>query len=143
MKFFLLFKFKFIIKNLISLYNNFSQFLKIILMIINKGGKNYIDLNKLENNLELPIAQLLNINKTYDQKNELNHTKFNFEEIQVNDASASINFSQYDNKLMVTVYGPREVKFRDKMKNESCIVEVYSKFNTETMKESKIKIYLF
>ena len=88
-------------------------------MIKIKEGDNVIDLENLPSNLEIPIKNILPKSKEYSLNSKNQHYNFNFEEVKVNDASASINFSQYDNKILVTVYGPRENKLREKMKNDS------------------------
>lgn len=97
-----------------------------------------IDLNNVNQNLELSINSIMN-KSTDDKANKVaeRDNKFSYEEVNVNDASSSIYFTQYRNKVLINVYGPRETRFREKIKGDEGIVEVYSKFNYEASKESK------
>ncbi len=103
-------------------------------MLKHSDGVNFIDLTLLSPNLEIPLSSLV-IEEKVERRQKQN--KFSYEEVQVNDASSSIYFTQHQNKILVCVYGPREAKFREKAKIEEAIVEVYSKFNYETSKESR------
>src|SRR5690242_5477157 len=95
-----------------------------------------IDLNHISSNFELPINNIFNNSNKI--RNLLN--KFSYEEVEENDSSASIYYSQYNNKVLISIYGPRETRFRDKIKNEEANVEVYVKFNYEINKEKLRKI---
>ena len=91
----------------------------------------YIDLDKIDSMLEIPIKIFQEKLIKYDKSNE-----FQFEEKDINDASSSINYNQHQSNLMINIYGPKECKFRDKIKNDEAIIEVYTKFNHEVNKES-------
>jgi hypothetical protein len=100
-------------------------------MIIDEQ-ESYIDLNLLTSNVEIPISAIM--------KTKVNLSKdinFKYEETIVNDANASIKYYQYNCKLMIEVFGPKECKYRDKLKTDSSIVETYIKFNNEYNRESK------
>jgi ribonuclease PH len=100
-------------------------------------GEKYIDLNSLTNNFEIPIQNLI------QQKAEaINKDEFLFQETVVNDSSASIRYSQFGCKMLIEIFGPREVKYREKMKTDSAIVETYIKLNHEFNKESKFNLNL-
>jgi hypothetical protein len=100
-------------------------------MLINQQ-ESYIDLDQLTPNIEIPISAIM--------KNNINTEKnsnFKYEETIVNDSNASIKYNQYNCKLMIEIFGPKECKFRDKLKIDSAIVETYIKFNNEYSRESK------
>jgi hypothetical protein len=102
-------------------------------MIINEQEQ-YIDLNELTSNVEIPLSAIL--------KPKINTTKdpnFKYEETIVNESTASIKYSQYNCKFMIGIFGPKECKYRDKLKTDSSIVETYIKFNNEYDRESKPK----
>ncbi len=94
----------------------------------------YLDLNCIPSNAEISIKSIKSIQP--EETKEYKENKFTYEELDTNDSSASIYYTQHSNKLLVSVYGPRECKYRDKAKNEEAIIEVYSKFNYEINKES-------
>jgi hypothetical protein len=98
----------------------------------NWEGANYIDLTQLPSKIEIPISSIMIEEKELDRKEKQN--KFSYEEVLVDDASSSIYFSQHQNKILVLIYGPREVKYRDKLKIDEAIVEVYSKYPYERSK---------
>lgn len=105
-----------------------------------------IDLSSLPSNIEFPFNSLIlksEIDKVKEIETGLVNTNFKFEELNINDASSSLKFFQYDSSLILTIYGPREAKFRDKQKNEGCFIEIYTKFNQETSKESKFIFFNF
>jgi len=113
---------------------------------VSEKGK-YIDLKNLPSTFEIPLENLFTYNKTISntEKNieEASSQKkkfFTYEELDINESSGAIKFNSDGNSLLINVNGPKECKFRDKMKNDCCVVEIYTKINTETKKESK-KIY--
>jgi len=83
---------------------------------------------------------LLNINPAKMTRENHKDVKFSFDEVEVADASSSIYYTQHSNKILISIYGPKECRIRDKTKNDEAIVEVYTKFNYEVNKESKINI---
>lgn len=97
-----------------------------------------INLDNISEGAEIPIKNLF---LTKEENKIKKENKFSFEEVEVNDSSSGIYYTQHQNKLLCTVYGPREGKFRDKVKGDESIVEVYTKFNFEINKESK-KLFL-
>jgi hypothetical protein len=101
-------------------------------MIFNEFEE-YIDLNTISPNFELQMSNLdrqrSNIDKTM---------KFNFEETDVHEATSSIKYDQFGCRFMIQIFGPRECKYRDKMKTDTAIIETYIKMNYEANKESKI-----
>jgi ribonuclease PH len=99
----------------------------------------YIDLNSISSEFELPIYNLL---PSLYEKKKMDGNKFDYEEVKVDDASSSIYFSQHNCKLLLSIYGPRECRFRDKAKNDESIIEIYTKFNLDFSKESK-QLFLF
>ena len=110
---------------------------------ISEKGK-FIDLKNVPSKFEIPIENLFNyknttskVQKENEAKSEQKKKPFTYEELDVNESSAAIKFNSGGNSLLVSINGPRECKFREKMKNECCIIEIYSKFNNETKKESK------
>lgn len=113
---------------------------------ITEKGK-FIDIKNLPSTFEIPIENIFDYKKTIaiasQQKTEETNSEqkkkpFTYEELDLNESSAAIKFNSEGNSLLININGPRECKYRDKMKNECCIVEVYSKFNTETKKESNL-----
>jgi hypothetical protein len=104
-------------------------------MFLNESGEKYIDLNKLPNNIEIPLSSIIETRSI-----NLKKDNFSFEETVVNDTSASIRYNQFGCKMLIEVFGPREVKFREKMKNDSAIVETYIKMNYDANKESNYNI---
>lgn len=96
-------------------------------------GVSFIDLDHLSCNTEIPFSQLFVMEK---ENLSEKYSKFDYEEINVEDCSSSLYFTQNHNKILILVYGPRETRFREKAKIDECIIEVYSKFNSETSKES-------
>lgn len=110
---------------------------------ISEKGK-YIDLRNLPSAFEIPIENIFNYTKASskaqqietDAANDKKKKPFTYEELDINESSAAIKFNNESNSLLISINGPKECKFRDKVKNECCIVEIYSKFNTETKKES-------
>lgn len=106
-------------------------------MINKRDDKYVIDLDTINSMTEFPIKLLLPRKKDYAAQSKSDYLNFNYQEILVNDASSSISFSQYDNKMMLTIIGPKECRHKDKAKNDTCIVDVYTKHNNEVSKESK------
>jgi ribonuclease PH len=104
----------------------------------NEGGV-YLDLNSIPEKAEISIKTIKSIQP--EESKEYKENKFSYEEVENNDASASLYYTQNSNKLLINVYGPRECKYREKSKTEEAIVEVYSKFNYEINKESKKRIF--
>jgi hypothetical protein len=110
-------------------------------MIIHNSDGNFIDLNSVNPNTEIHIGKIFGLSRSkemdvdYDPKTLTN--KFELEEVEVNDASSSIYYTQYGTKILACIYGPRETRFRDKAKSDEAIVEVYSKYFYEINKESR------
>jgi hypothetical protein len=98
----------------------------------------FLDLNCIPENAEISIKTVKSIQP--EESKEYKENKFSYEEVENNDASASLYYTQHSNKLLISVYGPRESKYREKSKTEEAIVEVYSKFNYDINKESMGKI---
>ena len=101
------------------------------------------DINSLcENeNLEIPISEILKgLNK--ENKNIENETPNNIKcsEIEVKGTSSSIYFNQGETNLFISIYGPKETKFKDKIKNEESNIEIYIKFDRETNKNYTMEI---
>jgi hypothetical protein len=105
----------------------------------NEGGV-FLDLNCIPGNAEITIKTIKSIQP--EESKEYKENKFSFEEVESNDASASLYYTQHSNKLLINVYGPRESKFREKTKTEEAIVEIFTKFNYEINKES-MRIYFY
>ena len=95
-----------------------------------------IDLNTISTNLDIPINNIIKLNYSAAENND--ESKFQYEPVEIEDSSASIYYTQNNSKILISVYGPREVKYRDKLKNEQAIVEVYTKLNYEISRESKL-----
>ncbi len=94
-----------------------------------------IDLKNIPDSLEIPISSIVN---TCNNTNTSDSDKmFSYEEVEIKDSSASIYYTQNGNKALINIYGPREVKYREKMKSDEGIVEVYLKFNYDISKDSK------
>jgi ribonuclease PH len=95
-------------------------------------------------NLEIPIQQLISDIKIENETS----SKFKIDEIKISNASSSIYFTQGECKFLIAIFGPRETKFREKIKNEEANIEIYTKFSIETNKEyttyinSKIKKFV-
>ena len=95
-------------------------------------------------NLEIPIQQLISDIKIENETS----SKFKIDEIKISNASSSIYFTQGECKFLIAIFGPRETKFREKIKNEEANIEIYTKFSVETNKEyttyinSKIKKFV-
>jgi hypothetical protein len=94
-------------------------------------GDKFIDLNNIPLGFEIPLQNIIDTRPSYENKD-----LFTFEEISVNDSSASIRFKQFGCKMLIEVFGPREVKYREKMKMDSAIIETYIKMNHEANRES-------
>jgi hypothetical protein len=105
---------------------------------MNISEEKFIDLEEINSGTEISLKTLLST--LQKERKFVKH--FTFEEININDSSSSIYFNEFDNKLLFSIYGPRECKFRDKAKSDQAIIEIYSKFNCEYSKESKI-LYKF
>ena len=95
-------------------------------------------------NIEIPIQTLISDIKIEKETSNI----FKIEEIDIIDASSSIYFTQGECKFLIAIFGPRETKYRDKIKNEEANIEIYTKFSIETNKEyttyinSKIKKFV-
>jgi len=105
---------------------------------ISENGK-YIDIKSLPNSFEIPIEKLFNYSQinSYIKENYEKNKLFTYEEIDINDSSGAIKYKRGGDSLLVNIYGPKECKYREKLKNECCIIEIFSKFNKETKIESK------
>ena len=104
-----------------------------------EAGKT-INLKNLPKTFEIPIEKLFDYNPLNQNEKSLKNKKqklFSYEEYNFKDSSAGIKYEQFGNNLLININGPKECKFRDKAKNESCIVEIYTKNCIETNKESK------
>ncbi len=120
-------------------------------MIKNKDNRKIIDVNNLPNTFEIPIEDIFEYNKTnYERVNykfnfiQDNVKTLSFSELNIKDSSAGIMFDYLGNSLLININGPRECKYRDKIKNDSCLIEVYTKYNVEVPKESNyLYIILF
>lgn len=106
-------------------------------MLVDHLGNKYIDLNLIRANTEISLNKLLSFTPDTSVRERKKDDKFSFEEVEVNDASSSIYYTQYSNKMLISIYGPKECRIRDKTKSDEAIVEVYTKFNYETNRESK------
>jgi len=114
-------------------------------MIENINGLNCILLDKITNNsqFEIGFSDIVrnNINSdnsmTMKGKNQKNSNNFKYQEIPVNDALSSINYQQTNNEMIICIYGPKEAKFRSKIKNEECFVESYIKFSFDFAKDKQ------
>ena len=101
------------------------------------------DINSLckNENFEIPITEILKaLNK--ENKNIENETPNNIKcsEIEVKGTSSSIYFNQGETNLFISIYGPKETKFKDKIKNEESNIEIYIKFDKETNKNYTMEI---
>ena len=106
---------------------------------ISEQGKT-INIKNLTKNFEIPIEKLFDYNpsnKTEKNSAKKNQKLFSYEELNLKDSSSAIKYEQFNNNLLININGPKECKFRDKAKNETCIVEIYTKNCIETKKESK------
>lgn len=92
-------------------------------------------------NFEIPISEILK-SLNIQNKNIENETPNNIKctEIEVKGTSSSIYFSQGETNLFISIYGPKETKFRDKIKNEESNIEIYIKFDKEINKNYTIEI---
>ena len=97
----------------------------------------FIDLNCIPSNAEITLKHIFPASAPIEEVKEYKENKFTFEEIEANDSSSSLYYTQHSNKLLINVYGPRECRFRDKAKTDEAIVEINTKFNYEINKESK------
>lgn len=112
---------------------------------ITDNGK-IIDLKTLPATFEIPIESLFSYNMTTNENgdktkkdvvSEKDLTKFSFEDLEIHESSSALKFNSSENSVLVNITGPKECRYREKTKNECCIVEVYTKHNIETKKESK------
>lgn len=95
------------------------------------------DLSSLpQGQFEIPIHELI---KNQPQK-YTSKAKFEINDIEITDASSSIYYRANSTSLLVGIYGPKETKFRDKMKAESARIEVNTKFNKEMSKDYIAKV---
>ena len=103
-----------------------------------------IDLNALPSSFDISLNEINTINKAPIEKKEQTETEtpntFSYSEIDIKDASSSIYFTQGETKLLVAIYGPKETKFRDKVKNEAANIEIYTKFYKEMNKDNSANI---
>ncbi len=106
-------------------------------MLVDHSENKFIDLNSITSNTEISLNKLLSFTSNSSRKIKTKEDKFSFEEVEVNDSSSSIYYTQHSNKMLISVYGPRECRIRDKTKSDEAIVEVYTKFNLEINRESK------
>lgn len=61
---------------------------------------------------------------------------FKCSEIEINESTASIYYTQSNIKLLIAIYGPKETRIRDKVINDQANIEVNTKLNKEQSKES-------
>lgn len=113
---------------------------------LSEQGK-FIDLKNLPSTFEIPIENIFDYKKTTSNTQKTNEAiteqkkkPFTYEVFDLNESSAAIKFNSEGNSLLLNINGPKECKYRDKMKNECAIVEIYSKFNIETKKESNYSL---
>jgi hypothetical protein len=107
-------------------------------MLENYEEGKFINLKNIPKTFEIPIERLFDYNDNNNNNNKKNSNKlFSYEEYDFKDSSAGIKYEQYENILLININGPKECKFRDKAKNETCIIEIYTKNCKETKKESK------
>ena len=106
-------------------------------MIENINGTNCILLDKISNNTQFEIGYNEIIKPTTTSNLNTSSTNFIFDEITVNDATSSINFQQMNNEMIICIYGPKEAKYRSKIKNEECFVESNIKFAFDFAKETQ------
>ena len=105
-------------------------------MLVVQAANKFIDLDSISSNTDISLKTLLNINSVKINRENIKDVKFSFDEVEVADASSSIYYTQHSNKILISIYGPKECKIRDKTKSDEAIVEVYTKFNYEINKES-------
>ncbi len=105
-------------------------------MLVERSENKIIELNSVTSYTEISLKTLLAFNGDSVTREKKKDDKFAFEEVEVNDASSSIYYTQHSNKMLISVYGPRECRIRDKTKSDEAILEVYTKFNQEINKES-------
>jgi len=106
-------------------------------MLVEQSENKIIELNSLSTHTEISLKDLIAFKSHDIIREKKKDDKFFFEEVEVNDASSSIYFTQHSCKMLISVYGPRECRIRDKTKSDEAILEVYTKFNHEINKESK------
>jgi hypothetical protein len=106
-------------------------------MFVEQSENKIIELNSLNTNTEISLKDLIAFKSHKVIREKKKDDKFSFDEVEVNDASSSIYFTQHSSKMLISVYGPRECRIRDKTKSDEAILEVYTKFNHEINKESK------
>jgi len=105
-------------------------------MIENINGNNYILLDKITNNqFEIGYSDI--VQNQLSNENKVMTNNFLFEELNVHDSLSSLNFQQMNNEIIICIYGPREAKFRSKIKNEECFIESYIKFPFDFAKEKQ------
>jgi len=111
-----------------------------MLKVSEKGR--YIDLKNLPETFEIPIENIFTYNKTNtinipEEASSVKNNLFTYEELIINESSSAIKFYSEGNSLLININGPKECKYREKAKNEACVIKIYTKSNTETKRESK------
>ena len=88
-------------------------------------------------NKEIPISFFLqnfeNLKKNNKQINDEISTpeNFNINEVTTNEESVSLFYKQGSQKIFISIFGPREMKIREKVNGEHAKLELFTKFALE------------
>ena len=96
---------------------------------------------KLENllsqiNNEIPLTSLTlplyeKNKKSNNINNIINYEKFNIKETTSGEESVSIFFTQGNQTIYISIFGPKEMRIREKANGQYAKLELYLKFSTE------------
>lgn len=96
-----------------------------------------LDLNTLSNTFEIPLSS---INDAKPNTKQNKSFVFKYSEIEIKDATSSIYYTENDLTVLIAIYGPKETKFKEKLKPNKSNIEVYTKFNIDISKEEVMSI---
>lgn len=88
---------------------------------------------------EVPISFLTSpfFSKSKSPKETETSDTFSIKETTTGEESISILYQQGPDKMYISIYGPREMKFREKLNGEHAKLEIFTKFSTELGNEEQ------
>lgn len=104
------------------------------------------DLSELPSSFEISIDDF---ERTYSKQDSSSNSipmetdnSFKCTEIEINESTASMYYTQSNIHLLIAIYGPKETRIRDKVLNDQANIEVYTKLNKDQPKESIYMPYI-
>lgn len=92
--------------------------------------------SKIKN--EIPIEEFIqdNLNKTANKPEE-NDDLFSIKELLSENESTSLYYKTKNQRVFVSIYGPKDVRLREKLDNEKATIELNIKYSEEIALESQ------